>query len=61
MWFGDRNFKFKIDNVNHFIELHIFDDDIYRVDIPIFTKNIKEIDKIIYNLEQIKNYLDRII
>lgn len=60
MWFGDRNFKFKINNDNHFIELNIFDDNIYRVDIPIFTKNIKEIDKIIYNLEQIKDYLDRI-
>jgi hypothetical protein len=60
MWFGDRNFKFKIDKDNRFIELHIFEGNIYRVDIPIFTKNIKELNEIIYNLEQIKDYLDRI-
>lgn len=60
MWFGDRNFKFKIDKDNRFIELYIFEGNIYRVDIPIFTKNIKELNEIIYNLEQIKDYLDRI-
>ena len=60
MWAGNNKFKFKVDKEKRYIELHIFDGNIYRVNLPILTNDIKEIEFIINNLEQIKEYLNNI-